>query len=133
MKSGYSYVPYSSLERVIEDKKEHYYLALRSTQSTLYNDNSTINAWVLFFLASLRKQISVLESKIGAEKLITQLPPLSQEIILIARQHGKITLRDVLRITGANRNTIKSHIKALVRAGQLEMLGAGKGTWYKLP
>lgn len=132
LKSGYSYVPYSSLERVIEDNKEQYYLALRRAQSKLYTDNSTINAWILFFLASLRKQISVLESKIEAEKVIAQLPPLSQDIVQIARQHGKITVRDVGSITGANRNTIKAHIKELVRRGQLEMVGAGKGTWYRL-
>ena len=133
LKSGYSYVPYSSLERVIEDNKEQYYLALRRAQSTLYTDNSRINDWILFFLALLRKQISVLESKIEAEKLITRLPPLSQDIMQIARAHGKITIRDVRSITGANRNTIKAHIKELVRRGRLKMVGEGKGTWYKLP
>ena len=133
LKSGYSYVPYSSLEKVIEDNKEQYYLALRRAQSTLYTDNSRINDWILFFLASLRKQISILESKIEAEKLITELPPLSQDIIQITREHGKITVRDVRSITGANRNTIKAHIKELVRRDQLKMVGTGKGTWYKLP
>jgi Fic family protein len=132
LKSGYSHVSYSSLERVIEDNREQYYLALRRAHSTLYTDKSTMNDWILFFLASLRKQISVLESKIEAEKLITQLPPLSQDIIQIAKQHGKITVRDVRSITGANRNTIKAHIKELVRKGRLERVGAGKGTWYKL-
>jgi Fic family protein len=133
LKSGYSYVPYSSLERVIEDNKEQYYLTLRRAQSTLYTDNSRINDWILFFLASLRKQISVLESKIEVEKLITELPPLSQDIIQFAREHGKITVRDIRSITGANRNTIKAHIRELVRRDQLKMVGAGKGTWYKLP
>jgi len=133
LKSGYSYIPYSSLERVIEDNKEQYYISLRRAQSTLYTDNSRINDWILFFLSSLGKQTSVLESKIETEKLITQLPPLSQDIIQITREHGKITVRDVRSITGANRNTIKVHIKGLVRVGRLEMVGKGKGTWYKLP
>jgi hypothetical protein len=31
--------------------------------------------------------------------------------ILMPRQHGKITVRDVGSITGANRNTIKAHIE----------------------
>ena len=133
MKSGYSHVPYSSLERVIEDNKDQYYLALRRAQSTLYGDNGKLSAWVLFFLESLREQVSVLESKIETEKVIDQLPPLSQEIVRIARQHGKVMVRDALRITGANRNTIKAHIAKLVRKGQLKMIGRGKGTWYKLP
>ena len=133
LKSGYSHVPYSSLERIVEDNKKQYYLTLRRAQATLYSDNSRINDWILFFLASLRKQISVLESKIEDENLITQLPPLSQDIIQIAREHGKITVRDARSITGANRNTIKAHIKRLVRRGQLNTVGKGKGTWYRLP
>ncbi|HUU40879.1 MAG TPA: Fic family protein [Desulfatiglandales bacterium] len=133
LKSGYSYVPYSSLERVIEDNKDQNYLALRHAQSTLYTDNGKLNEWILFFLESLRKQVSVLESKIETEKVIAQLPPLSQEIVQIARQHGKVMVRDAQRITGANRNTIKAHIAELARRGQLKMVGMGKGTWYKLP
>jgi len=34
LKSGYLYVPFSSLESVIERNKDNYYLALRRTQST---------------------------------------------------------------------------------------------------
>ena len=132
LKSGYSYVPYASLERVVEDNKDQYYLALRRAQSTLYTDNGKLNAWILFFLGSLRKQVSVLESKIESEKVIEQLPPLSLEIIQIATQHGRVVVRDAQRITGANRNTIKAHIAKLVQNGRLQMVGRGKGTWYKL-
>ena len=35
LRKGYSYVPYSSLESVIEQSKEAYYLALRRTQATI--------------------------------------------------------------------------------------------------
>jgi len=133
LKAGYLYVPYSSLEKVIEDNKDQYYLALRRAQSTIYTDNGKLNEWILFFLQSLRRQVSVLEIKIQTEKVIEQLPPLSQEIVRIAAQHGKVAVRDAERITGANRNTIKVHISELVRRGRLKMLGKGKGTWYKLP
>jgi len=37
LQAGYSYVPYSSLESVIEENKDSYYLALRKTQSSLLN------------------------------------------------------------------------------------------------
>ena len=81
---------------------------------------------------SLRKLVSALESKIETEKLIAQLPSLSQEIVQIAKQQGKLTVRDAQRITKANRNTIKAHIKELVRRRWLERVGMGKGTWYRL-
>ncbi|MGV0763119.1 Fic family protein, partial [Tistrella mobilis] len=35
LQAGYAYVPFSSLESVIEQSKEGYYLALRRTQGTI--------------------------------------------------------------------------------------------------
>src|SRR5438094_785398 len=37
LQAGYAYVPFSSLESVIENSKESYYMALRQTQSTLHS------------------------------------------------------------------------------------------------
>jgi len=34
--------------------------------------------------------------------------------------------------TGANRNTIKAHLKVLVQKRMLTQVGKGKGTWYRL-
>ena len=133
MRSGYSYVPFSSLERIVEENKDRYYLSLRRAQSTLYTNNSKLNDWLLFLLGCLRKQISVLDSKVKTERMIAELPPLSQEVMKIIRQHGRARVRDIQIITGANRNTIKAHIKRLVERGELKKMGAGKGTWYRFP
>lgn len=133
LQSGYSYVQYSSLERIIEDNKDQYYLSLRRAQSTLHTDNRNLSDWVLFFLVCLRQQVSVLESKVRSERLIAELPPLSQDIIQIVRERASVRVRDVQKITGANRNTIKAHIKRLVGRGELKKMGVGKGTWYKFP
>ena len=133
MRSGYSYVPFSSLEKIVEENKDRYYLSLRRAQSTLYTNNSKLNDWLLFFVGCLRKQISVLDSKVKTERMIAELPPLSQEIMKIIRQHGRARVRDIQIITGANRNTIKAHIKRLVERGELKKMGVGKGTWYRFP
>jgi Fic family protein len=39
LRAGYAYVPYRSLESVIEQSKEGYYLALRQTQGTIRSAN----------------------------------------------------------------------------------------------
>ncbi|MBU1701128.1 MAG: Fic family protein [Candidatus Eisenbacteria bacterium] len=41
LRAGYDYVPYSSLERIVEDNKEEYYKALRRAQSTLDQGEAT--------------------------------------------------------------------------------------------
>ncbi|MGL9731480.1 MAG: Fic family protein [Wolbachia sp.] len=63
IKLGYAYVPYSSLESIIESNKESYYLALRRTQQSLKTGNYDFNPWLMFFLRSLQKQKSHLEEK----------------------------------------------------------------------
>jgi Fic family protein len=56
LKAGYAYVPFSSLESVIENSKEGYYLALRQTQSTIRTNNPNWQPWLLFFLRALQQQ-----------------------------------------------------------------------------
>ncbi len=78
LKAGYTYMPYNSLERIIEENKERYYLALRKSQETIYTDNSTLNTWIIFFLRSLKKQIVELQLRIKRESLVADISPLSQ-------------------------------------------------------
>ncbi len=131
LKAGYSYVPYSSLERIIEDSKDQYYLALRRAQATLGGDESQLIDWLTFFIQCLLRQKEVLERKIGREKLMAPLPPLSNMLLSIVTEHGRVTVREAAALTGANRNTIKDHLKRLVEVGRLTRHGRGRGTWYE--
>src|SRR6202167_1373789 len=56
LRSGYAYVPYSSLESVVEQSKDLYYKALRRTQTTLKSDAPDWEPWIGFFLRCLNKQ-----------------------------------------------------------------------------
>src|SRR5471032_264722 len=49
LQAGYAYVPYSSLESVIEQSKESYYLALRRTQQTTRSTAPDWQPWIMFF------------------------------------------------------------------------------------
>jgi Fic family protein len=131
--AGYEYVPYSSLESVIEQSKDAYYLSLRQTQGTMRKETPDWQPWLTFFLRSLRQQNARLEKKIERERLILgDLPELSVQILELCRERGRVTVADAAKVTGANRNTIKDHLKALTEANHLERHGAGRGTWYSL-
>jgi len=131
LRSGYSYVPYTSLERIVEDNKDDYYRALRRAQATLDGDESQLIDWVCFFVDCLSKQKEVLRAKVEREKLMTPLPPLSEKLIRIVREHGRVTVREAAALTGESRNTIKDHLRKLARSGQLMRRGRGRGTWYE--
>jgi Fic family protein len=132
LRTGYTYAPYSSLERVVEENREQYYRALRSAQGTLDRDESHLMDWLRFFLLSLVEQKNSLGEKIKREKLMGALSALDEQLLQLVRQHGRLTLADALTLTKANRNTLKLHLRQLVQAGRLELLGRGRSSWYQV-
>jgi len=133
MQAGYAYVPYSSLESVIEQNKEAYYLALRQTQGSIRTETPNWQPWLLFFLRAMAGQVRHLNKKVERERLVlASLPELSLRIVEFARDHGRITMGDAIKLTGVSRNTLKQHFRALVEQGHLNQQGSGRGVWYEL-
>ncbi|PYS55615.1 MAG: Fic family protein [Acidobacteria bacterium] len=131
LRTGYLYMPYSSLERVVEENREQYYRALRSAQGTLDKDESHLMDWLRFFLLCLVQQKNSLAEKVKRERLMTALSAFDEQLLQLARQHGRLTLSAALALTNANRNTLKLHLRQLVQAGRLQMLGRGRSSWYE--
>jgi Fic family protein len=132
LKAGYLYVPYSSLESIIEESKEAYYLALRQTQGTLPQVPNW-EPWLLFFLRALQRQKNRLQVKMDNEKLMAStLPALSVSILELAREHGRVTTQGIEQATGESRSTIKARLKQLTDDRLLVRYGQGRSTWYGL-
>lgn len=133
LQAGYAYVPYSSLESVIEASKEGYYLALRQMQGTIRTDAPDWQPWLLFFLRSLGEQVRRLRKKVERERIVlAALPDLSLRIVEFAREHGRVTMAEAIKLTGASRNTLKQHFRGLSERHHLERHGSGRGVWYGL-
>lgn len=127
------YVPYSSLESVIEHSKEAYCLALRQTQGTIRTESPNWQPWLVFFLRSLAEQMRRLEKKVEREKIVlAAMPELQLQIVEFAREHGRVTIGDAIKLTGASRNTLKQHFRTLVERSTLNQHGSGRGVWYDL-
>lgn len=132
-RSGYTYLPFHSLESIVEQRKERYYRALHETQVTIGTPRTNWTPWLQFFLGVLHTHKCQLESKILEElQVIGSLPELSVQIVEWVRTHGRISVSEAAKITGASRNTIKDHLRALVQSEVLVRHGAGRGTWYSL-
>jgi Fic family protein len=134
LKNGYTYVPYSSMEAIVEDNKENYYLALRRTQGTIASDKPDWQPWLMFFLRTLQKQKQRLEKKIEQDKIMrATLPSVSAMIIEYAHKRGRITIAELGRLMAdVPRATIKSHLTSLVTGGYLNRHGKARGTWYTI-
>lgn len=134
LRAGYVYVPYASLESIVEDNKDLYYNALRRTQTTLKNDAPDWQPWLGFFLRCLKKQKNNLARKIAQEKAMDDaaLPLLSMQILRLLQEHKRLTIADLVRLTGANQNTLKVRLRELVTSGHIERHGKARGTWYQI-
>lgn len=131
LRAGYSYVPYSSMESIIETNKDSYYLALQRTQQKIYTSEQNWEPWLVFFLKTMVKQRDNLAYKIKQEQsLLASLPALSRQIIEMAKTRSEITVKEIEVATQANRNTIKSHLKKLTEQNYLLQLGKGRGVRY---
>jgi Fic family protein len=134
LQGGYAYVPYSSLESVIERNKEGYYLALRQTQQTINTPAPDWQPWLMFFLRALQQQKRLLEQKVERERvaIASDLPELAVKILDYVRAQGRVTTRDMVRETGASSNTLKATFASLVYKRLLVRHGGGRSTWYSL-
>jgi Fic family protein len=136
LRAGYAYVPYASLERVIEDNNDLYYKALRRTQTTLKGDAPDWEPWIGFFLRSLKKQKDRLAARLDHERASQasddSLPDLAREVLKALRAQERLTIGEIAEITGANRNTIKVRLRELVAAGRVRQHGKARATWYSL-
>ncbi len=134
LRAGYVYVSYASLESVVEDNKDLYYKALRRTQTTLKTDAPDWEPWIGFFLRCLKKQKTNLAAKVEQEKASgnTDLPALSLQIVGLLKIHERLSITEIVDLTGANQNTIKVRLRELVETARIQRHGKARATWYSL-
>jgi Fic family protein len=136
LKSNYSYVPYSSIESIIEASKEGYYRALRKTQKNIWSDEAVdYEPWVSFFLTTLQKQKQHLEAKI---KMAVALPNSEQSlgknaraVLALFNDQAEWGVSAIASALNLNKNTVATIVKTLVHNGYLAKHGATRGAWYE--
>jgi len=132
LKKGYDYVPYSSIESIIETAKEGYYRALRRTQKSIWRGRVNYEPWLSFFLTTLQKQKRHLEGKIktmaGDDIKLTR----NQKAILeLFDDNQELGSSEIAAQLDMNIETVKKNLKSLADSGYLIKHGTTKGAWYE--
>lgn len=130
LKAGYSYIPYTSLETIIEESKESYYRSLHQTQTSFKSEHPDYTPWLTFFLRSLLKQKQRLEKKISVGPL-TNLTPNELRVMDLFSNKPQWALREIVQVTSMNINTVKKTLKSLVGKQFLILHGKGRNANYK--
>ena len=133
LRAGYSYVPYVSLDEIIEETRTEYYLALRSTQKKHKTKHENTTPWVEYLLDTLVKQTE------KARKIMEEDQPeklLSQKHLQIYHLFKKNKELGVAEISKLLKNktplvSIKQALSRLVALKLIERIGQGRSTRYR--
>jgi Fic family protein len=132
LKAGYLYMPYVSHEKLIEDRKTDYYLALRKSQRTFKKDASEdVAPWLDYFLdivyAQSRMAVDLLSQE-GIEQVLSSKQLAVWEYL---QQVDEATAGAIAKMTKVARPTVNQALKKILRMGRIQRLGLGRGTRYR--
>jgi Fic family protein len=131
LRTGYEYVPYSSLERVIEENKASYYAALRTSQLAMRRDAADFGEWLLFLLRALRVQQQNLLAKLDVERSMQQLSAAQERILELVDRHGRVTSTLLATTLDLPPRTVRYNLDTLIRHGLIGATGEKRGRTYR--
>lgn len=132
LKEGYLYMPYISHEKLIEDSKSEYYLALRTSQKTFKAEHEDITSWLMFFLKIILKQSEMavdLLSEEFIEKTLSQNQLAAWEYL---QKVIEATPLEIAQNAGIARPTVNQVMDKLLRLKKVERIGLGRSTRYRI-
>jgi Fic family protein len=132
LKAGYLYMPYVSHEKLIEDNKPEYYLALRTSQKTLGSAQEDVVPWLVFFLRVVRLQSQMavaLLSDANFEKTLSH-----NQLVIWRYLHTVIEASplQIVQQTRVARSTVSQVLTKLLNLKKIERIGQGRAVRYRL-
>lgn len=131
LKSGYEYVPYVSHEKLVEDNKADYYVALRKSQSTLGTEREDIVPWLEFFLTASLEQARQAIELLSHENIEKILSPKQLAVWRYLETVDEATAGNIAKAADVARPTVSQAVDVLLRLKKVERLGQGRTTRYR--
>lgn len=131
LQAGYSYVPYVSHEKLIEDNKSDYYVALRRSQKTFKTDHQDITSWLEFSLNISLKQAHSAIELLSHENIERLLSPKQLLVWQYLEQVREASPLQIVQATKVARPTVSQALQVLLRLKKVERFGQGRTTRYR--
>ena len=131
LKEGYLHMPYVSHEKLVEDNKPEYYLALRQSQKTFKTDKGTIVPWLDFFLTIFLKQSRMAVELLSKENIEKLLSKKQLSVWQYLQEADEATPGEIAKRAKVARPTVSQALDKLLRLKKVERIGLGRGTRYR--
>lgn len=131
LQAGYLYMPYVSHEKLVEDNKPDYYMALRKSQKTLKTKHPNIVPWLDFFLSVISKQSEMaveLLSRENVEKLLSVKQLAIWQYLQTVDEASPAKIAEKAKVA---RPTVNQALDRLMRLKKIERIGMGRSTRYR--
>ncbi|OGL89451.1 hypothetical protein A3I45_01980 [Candidatus Uhrbacteria bacterium RIFCSPLOWO2_02_FULL_53_10] len=131
LQTGYLYIPYVSHEKLVEDNKPDYYIALRRSQKTMGTEKENITDWLDFFFDMILKQSQMaveLLSKENIEKILSEKQIIVWQYI---EKANETSTGDIAKNTKIARPTVKQTLEVLLKLKKIERIGLGRSARYR--
>lgn len=132
LQHGHEYMPYVSQEKLIEDNKPEYYIALRQSQKTFRSKVEDLSPWLTFFLKIMLEQSERAVQLLSREEVYKLLSP--QQISIwnfISSKNSAVTPLEIAKATNIPRPSVNQALNKLLRLKWVERIGLGRTTSYK--
>jgi Fic family protein len=131
LQAGYEYIPYVSHEKLVEDNKTDYYIALRKSQITFKTSEESILAWADFFLRISYAQAEQATGLMSNEILDKLLSPNQLLVWNYIQNVEESSVQDITQATDVARPTVRQAIERLLALKKIERIGLGRTTRYR--
>lgn len=134
LQQGYMFTALVSHEKLIEERKADYYLALRQAQSSWKKKTEDIYSWLIFFLEIVRSQATGALTLVQEDRVENLLSEKQLALWQWAqtRNAPEFSRKNAIEALGFPPRTVEAIIKKLVDLKRLERIGEGRGTRYRL-
>jgi len=131
LQQGYLYMPYVSHEKIIEDNKPDYYLALHQSQKTFKSKKPDIIPWLNFFLTVLLQQSQMAIGLLTAENIETLLSPKQLAVWEYLQTVNEATPQEIAEKADVVRPTVNQVLNKLLEMKKIERIGEGSAIRYR--
>jgi Fic family protein len=131
LQQGYLYMPYVSHEKLIEDNKPDYYLALRQSQKTFRTNKPDLIPWLDFFLTILLQQSQMAIGLLTAGNIEMLLSPKQLAVWEYLQTVDEATPQEIAEKAHVARPTVNQVLNKLLEMKKIKRFGEGSAIRYK--
>ncbi len=132
LKNGYEYVPYISHEKLVEDNKNDYYIALNKSQKSWKTKEENVSPWLMFFLTILLEQIKKATNLLSSESIEHLLSEKQLKVWNYIQENKTVTPRELQGKLKMPTPTVLQVLNKLLGMKKIKRLGEGRGVRYVL-